>query len=285
MLPPPPHHVHSPRTFSPPVPHNRLKARLRDGIPVFGVWLTIPSPITARVLATQGFDWACIDMEHSPTNPSVMAEMVSAVASSGTCTPIVRVPSHSPEWFKWALDAGAHGIIVPMVNTRNEMERVKRLCKYPPEGSRSYGAFFAPQAFGIRGPAAMSEYSERANRDVMVIPQIESAEAVSNLPEILSVGGIDAIFVGPYDLQASMGIKPAEEHFDPRLLSALNSIVQTAEARHIPRGIYASSGSMARSKIQLGYTLLVAATDIGCLSASAAENLLRARGGESRQYR
>ncbi|KAJ2708343.1 hypothetical protein H4R19_004792, partial [Coemansia spiralis] len=92
----------------------RLRAKLQRRMPVFGVWLTIPSSVTARAMAAQGFDWACIDMEHTPLSPVLMAEMVAAVASSGTCVPIVRVPSHSPEWFKWALDAGAHGVIVPM---------------------------------------------------------------------------------------------------------------------------------------------------------------------------
>ncbi|ORX68495.1 Phosphoenolpyruvate/pyruvate domain-containing protein [Linderina pennispora] len=269
----------------PPLNSARLKARLRDGVPAFGVWLSIPSPVTARMVAAQGFDWACIDMEHSPLNPTLMAEMVAAVASTGTCAPIVRVPSHSPEYFKWALDAGAHGVIVPMVNTRDEMIKVIGHCKYPPEGRRSYGAFYAPQSFGIRGPGAMGEYAERANHDILVIPQIESAEAVSNVADILSVSGIDAIFVGPFDMQASLGIqRPVEDSYDSRFLAAQSAVIQAAEARNIPRGIYTSSGAAARSKLGSRYTLLVAANDLSCLMRSTSENLGRAK-SDPRAYR
>ncbi|KAJ2538688.1 hypothetical protein EV175_006432, partial [Coemansia sp. RSA 1933] len=194
----------SPRAMPIGAQFGRFKGKLQQRVPLHGVWLSIPSPVTARMLAAQGFDWACIDMEHAPTNPALMAEMVAAVASSGTCAPIVRVPSHSPEWFKWALDAGAYGIIIPMVNTPDEMRRVEQLCRYPPVGRRSMGAFFAPHAFGLRGPRAMADYVEHVSGDIVVIPQIESVEGVMNLPAILKAGGMDAIFVGPYDLSASV---------------------------------------------------------------------------------
>ncbi|KAI9506537.1 Pyruvate/Phosphoenolpyruvate kinase-like domain-containing protein, partial [Coemansia spiralis] len=249
------------------------KTKLQQRIPLYGVWLSIPSPVTARMLAMQGFDWACIDMEHAPTNPALMAEMVAAVASSGTCTPIVRVPSHSPEWFKWALDAGAYGIIVPMVNTPEEMRKIEQLCKYPPLGKRSMGAFFAPHAFGLRGPRAMSDYVEQVSNDIIVIPQIESAEGVVNLPRILKAGGMDAVFVGPYDLSASIRATP-----DMHLQEALSHIEQATKDHDVPIGIYASSGMAAWAKMKDGYTLLVAASDIECLSSSATENLNQARG-------
>ncbi|KAJ2788239.1 hypothetical protein GGI15_000044 [Coemansia interrupta] len=268
----------SPRANPSGAQYNRLKGMLQQRIPVFGVWLTIPSPITARMLATQGFDWACIDMEHSPTNPALMAEMVAAVASSGTCTPIVRVPSHAPEWFKWALDAGAHGIIVPMVNTADEMHNIANMCRYPPVGKRSMGAFYAPGAFNLRGSRAMTEYIERASKDILVIPQIESAEGVENLGSIIKEGGFDALFIGPYDLNASIRAAP-----DMQYQEALEYIEKTANACDIPLGIYASSGNAAWKRKQDGYTMLVAASDIDCLSSSAAENLDRAR-GNGRQY-
>ncbi|KAJ2726883.1 hypothetical protein GGI07_000211 [Coemansia sp. Benny D115] len=285
QVPPPPGQVaaysqsSSPRAMTGGASYNRLKQKLQQRVPVFGVWLSIPSPMTARMLATQGFDWACIDMEHSPTNPTLMAEMVAAVASSGTCTPIVRLPSHSPEWFKWALDAGAHGVIVPMVNTPEEMHNINKMCRYPPHGKRTMGAFFAPSMFNLRGPRAMIEYVERASRDIMVIPQIESAEGVANLPSIVKVGGMDALFVGPYDLSASVRASQ-----DMQYREALGYVEKVAQDNELPIGIYASSGSTAFSRLNDGYTLLVAASDIECLSSSAAENLERAR-GDGRQYR
>ncbi|KAI7823975.1 Pyruvate/Phosphoenolpyruvate kinase-like domain-containing protein [Kickxella alabastrina] len=270
----------SPRIVPGGVPYNRLKVKLQQRIPVFGVWLSIPSPVTARMLAQQGFDWACIDMEHTPTNPALMSEMIAAVASSGTCTPIVRVPSHSPEWFKWALDAGAQGIIVPMVNTAEEMRNAEQMCRYPPLGKRSMGAFLAPGMFNLRGPRAMNEYIERASRDILVIPQIESAEGVANLSGIIKAGGMDAIFIGPYDLSASM--RAAQQ--DIPYQDALAHVEKIAHDSDVPIGIYASSGMTAWKKLNEGYTMLVAASDIDCLASSAAENLDRAR-GDNRPYR
>ncbi|KAJ2370912.1 hypothetical protein IW150_004847, partial [Coemansia sp. RSA 2607] len=280
MQQPAPHYsqTSSPRTNPSGGQYNRLKGMLQQRVPVFGVWLTIPSPVTARMLANQGFDWACIDMEHSPTNPALMAEMVAAVASSGTCTPIVRVPSHAPEWFKWALDAGAHGVIVPMVNTADEMRNIAKLCRYPPVGKRSMGAYYAPGVFNLRGSRAMTEYIERASKDILVIPQIESAEGVENLGSIIKEGGFDALFVGPYDLNASIRAAP-----DMQYQEALEYIEKTTTACDIPLGIYASSGNVAWKRRQDGYMMLVAASDIDCLSSSAAENLDRAR-GSGRQY-
>ncbi|KAJ2426310.1 hypothetical protein IWW41_004141 [Coemansia sp. RSA 2522] len=282
------HHIpHSQQTSPSVSPHisgskrslNRLKSKLQRRIPVFGVWLTIPSPVTARVMAAQGFDWACIDMEHTPTNPALMAEMVAAVAGSGTCAPIVRVPSHAPEWFKWALDAGAHGIIVPTVNTAEEMRDIERMCRYPPTGKRSMGAFFAPNAFGLRGPRAVNDYVEHVSNDILVIPQIESVEGAANLPSILKAGGMDAIFVGPYDLNASV-----RASHDMQIQDVMVHIEQSAKDSDVPLGIYASSGAAAGSRLREGYTLLVAASDIECLSSSAADNLDRAR-SETRHYR
>ncbi|KAJ2618308.1 hypothetical protein EV177_000027 [Coemansia sp. RSA 1804] len=282
--PPPPHgmplsQTPSPRAMPVGAQFSRFKGRLQQRIPLHGVWLSIPSPVTARMLATQGFDWACIDMEHAPTNPALMAEMVAAVASSGTCAPIVRVPSHSSEWFKWALDAGAYGVIVPMVNTPDEMRRAEQLCRYPPAGRRSMGAFYAPHAFGLRGPRAMADYVEQISGDIVVIPQIESAEGVANLPDILKTGGMDAVFVGPYDLSASV-----RTTHDLPFQEALGRIERVARDYDVPVGIYASSGAAAWAKMKDGYTLLVAASDIECLSSSAAENLDRAR-GEPHAYR
>ncbi|KAJ2158737.1 hypothetical protein GGF46_003551 [Coemansia sp. RSA 552] len=269
----------SPQITVPGSQLGRLRDKLQRRVPVFGIWLTIPSPVTARLLAAQGFDWACIDMEHTPTNPALMAEMVAAVAGSGTCVPIVRVPSHSPEWFKWALDAGAHGIIIPMVSTPDELRTVAGLCRYPPAGRRSIGGVFAPGAFGLRGARAMSDYVDYVSNDIMVIPEIESVEGAANLPNMLKMGGVDAVFVDPYALNAS-----ARSAQDMPMQDIMAHVEQTARECDIPLGIQASSGTTAGAKAREGYTLLVAASDIECLSSSAAENLDRAR-NELRNYR
>ncbi|KAJ1889213.1 hypothetical protein LPJ71_008262 [Coemansia sp. S17] len=231
------------------------------------------------MLAAQGFDWACIDMEHSPISPTLMAEMVAAVASSGTCVPIVRVPSQAPEWLRWALDAGAHGIIVPRVETPDEMRNIISLCSYPPLGKRSIGAPFAAHPFGIRGPRAIHEYMEAVSGNVLVIPQIESIEGAANLKAILAVGGMDAVFVGPYNLSAS--VRASQEHIQ----DVFGAIEKAAKDENMPIGIYAATGEVAWNKMKDGYTLLVAACDVDCLASSASENLERAKGEASRQYR
>src|SRR5258708_32419502 len=123
---------------------NRVKEKLKQGEPARGAWLSLPSVPTARIMPRRAFDWLVVDMEHSAQNPVLMADMVATIADAGTCAPIVRIPGNSVEWFKWALDAGAWGIVVPMVNTREEAHRVVEYAKYPPPGSRSIGGAFGP---------------------------------------------------------------------------------------------------------------------------------------------
>ncbi len=115
---------------------NQVKEKLKRGEPVLGAWLSLPSVPSARIMARLGFDWLVVDMEHTAQNPVLMADMVATIADAGTCAPIVRIPANSVEWFKWALDAGAWGIVVPMVNTREEAQRVVEYAKYPPLGTR-----------------------------------------------------------------------------------------------------------------------------------------------------
>ncbi|KAJ2822521.1 hypothetical protein IWW50_004177, partial [Coemansia erecta] len=122
--------VPSPQPLSHVVPSSSLRQKLQSGQEAaYGIVLSIPSPITARIAARLGFDWACIDMENSPQSASIMAEMVEAIASSGTCAPLVRVPSHSSEWIKWAVEAGAHGVIIPNVQNRDQMVRLVSVCR------------------------------------------------------------------------------------------------------------------------------------------------------------
>src|SRR6266702_4345203 len=153
---------------------NQVKEKLRRGEPALGAWLSLPSVPSARIMARLGFDW-------------LMVDMVATIADAGTCAPIVRVPGNSVEWFKWALDAGAWGVVVPMVNTREEAQRVVEFAKYPPLGNRSIGGAFGPYGFGITD---WPSYARTANDEIIVTIQIESAQALQNLDDILSVPGI-----------------------------------------------------------------------------------------------
>lgn len=212
-------------------------------------------------------------MVHSPTNPTLMAEMVAAVASSGRCIPIVRVPSHTPEWFKWALDAGALGVIVPNVNTPEDMRHAIQQCSYPPVGNRSAGTTFAGQPYGGRGSNTASEHTDHGS--ILVIPQIESAEGVANLKGILGCGGLDAIFVGPYN-QHTHARSSSQSSID--FSEAQGVVEQVAREANVALGTYAPSGEVAWNKAKNGYTLVVVANDAECLITSAVEHLDRARG-------
>src|SRR5256885_10609860 len=139
---------------------NHVKEKLKRGEPALGAWLSLPSIPSARIMARLGFDWLVVDMEHSAQNPVLMADMVATIADAGTSAPIVRIPTNSVEWFKWALDAGAWGVIVPMVNSREEAQRAVAYSKYPPVGNRSIGGAFAPYGFCI---SDRSRYVQMAN--------------------------------------------------------------------------------------------------------------------------
>src|SRR5438067_6796590 len=187
---------------------NQVKEKLNQGEPALGAWLSLPSVPSARIMARLGFDWLVVDMEHSAQNPVLMADMVATIVDAGTSAPMVRVPGNSVEWFKWVLDAGAWGVVVPMVNTREEAQRAVAYAKYPPLGTRSIGGAFGPYGFGITD---WSSYARTANDEILVIVQIESASGLEHIDEILSVPGIDVAFVGSNYLHAKLGLMLSQE--------------------------------------------------------------------------
>ncbi len=253
---------------------NEVKEKLRHGEAALGAWLLLPSVSSARIMARLGFDWLVVDMEHSAQNPVLMGDMVATIADAGTCAPIVRVPYNSVEWFKWALDAGAWGIVVPMVNTREEAQRAVEYTKYPPLGNRSIGGAFGPYGFGITD---WSDYAQTANDEIIVIVQIESAQALENLDDILSVPGIDVAFVGPNDLHAQLGLTPSSDGAEPEFMAALDRIKAGARKHHIALGIFSSNGEAAAVRVQQGFHMISVTTDISSLIAESTRNLRVAR--------
>jgi 4-hydroxy-2-oxoheptanedioate aldolase len=222
-----------------------------------------------------GFDWLVIDMEHSAHNPVLMADMVAIIADAGTCAPIVRVPTNSVEWFKWVLDAGAWGVLVPMVNTREEAQRVVDCTKYPPQGSRSIGGAFGPYGFGITD---WPEYARTANEETLVIVQIESAQALAHVDDIVSVPGIDVAFVGPNDLHAQLGLPASTEGAEPEFLDALERIKAAARKHHVATGIFSANGEAAVERIRQGFQMITVTSDVSSMISAASRNLRVARG-------
>lgn len=254
---------------------NLVKEKLKRGEPVLGAWLSLPSVPTARIMARLGFDWLVVDMEHSAHNPSLMADMVATIADAGSCAPIVRIPANSVEWFKWALDAGAWGVVVPMVNTREEAQRVVECAKYPPLGTRSIGGAFGPYGFGITD---WPSYARTANDETIVIIQIESKQALENLDDILSVPGIDVAFIGPNDLHAQLGLTASSEGAEPEFVDALERIKAGARKHHVAPGIFSSDGEAAAERVRQGFQMISVTSDISSMIAAAARNLRIARG-------
>lgn len=254
---------------------NSVKEKLKRGEPVLGAWLSLPNISSARIMAQLGFDWLVVDMEHTAHNPVLMGDMVATIADAGTCAPIVRVPAHSVEWFKWALDAGAWGVVVPMVNTREEALRVIEFAKYPPTGNRSIGGAFGPYGFGITD---WPSYARTANDETIVIIQIESTQALQNLDEILSVPGIDVAFVGPNDLHAQLGLTPSTDGAEPEFMDALERIKLVARKYSVATGIFSRNGEAAAERIRQGFQMISVTTDISSMIAAATQNLRIARG-------
>jgi 4-hydroxy-2-oxoheptanedioate aldolase len=254
---------------------NDVKEKLKRGEPAPGAWLSFPSVASARVMARLGFDWLVVDMEHSAQSPILMADMVATIADAGTCAPIVRVPYNSVEWFKWALDAGAWGVVVPMVNSREEVQRALEYSKYPPLGNRSIGGTFGPYGFGTTD---WLSYAQVANDEIMIIIQIESAQALQNLDEILSVPGIDVAFVGPNDLHAQLGLIPSSDGAEPEFVEALERVKVAARKHHVALGIFSSDGEAAAERVRQGFQMISVTTDAGSMVAEATRNLRIARG-------
>ncbi len=249
---------------------NHVKAKLKAGEVSPGAWLSLSNLGTARLMSRIGFDWLTVDCEHTAQTPELMAAMVATIADSGCCAPIVRVPTNTVEWFKWALDAGAWGVVVPMVNTREEAEQAVSWCKYPPVGTRSIGGVFAPYGFGT---VNRSEYAAAANDEILVILQIESPTALENLDDILSVPGIDVAFVGPNDMHATLGLTPSAEGAEPEFVAVMDKLKEAAKRYNVPLGMYCSNGEAALQRIQEGFQMVVTTSDASSLASAAALNL------------
>jgi 2-keto-3-deoxy-L-rhamnonate aldolase RhmA len=185
------------------------KIRSQDG-PLIGTVLSMPSVTAAQIAAQTAADFVMIDMEHAPLPMDIVTQMVHAYVqtSRGTKFPIVRIPSHSVEWVKWALDSGCAGIIIPMVSNAAEMGAIIDRAIYPPGGRRSFGPFYAPLAHPD-GPGApgsgVGTYVQRAQRgEIAILPMIESKEGLENVEAILGLEHVSGCFVGPADLRVSV---------------------------------------------------------------------------------
>ncbi|MGB5746978.1 MAG: aldolase/citrate lyase family protein [Desulfobacterales bacterium] len=241
-----------------------FRKRLLRGDVLVGTLITIPSAEVAEILAAVGFDWLFIDTEHSPFNAQGAQTILQAAGQSCAC--VVRVPANDEVWIKKALDIGADGIIAPQVNSAADAEAIVRMCKYPPGGTRGVGIGRAHK-YGL----GFNEYMERANSEIAVILQAETTEALKNISEIVKVPGIDAIFIGPYDLSASLG--KMGQLTDPEVKQAMETIAKACKNAGVRLGIFAATAETVAPFIQQNFTLLAIGTDGLHMAQSAGEIL------------
>ena len=239
---------------------NRVKALLKAGKPAIGASMVLPSPPAAEILAQAGFDWLWIDMEHAALNLETAHRMIQATKGTET-VPIVRVPWNLHWLAKPVLDMGAMGVIMPQVSSKQEAMDAVQALRYPPEGVRGLFPGFAALRWGLSVP----EYLKIANNEIMVILLIEHIEAVNHIDEILTVPGIDLIFVGPGDLSASMGLLGQATHI--RVEEAVQKVLAATKKAKIPAGIPAPTPDDANRRIQQGFQFILVGTDMGFLTS------------------
>jgi 4-hydroxy-2-oxoheptanedioate aldolase len=245
-----------------------LRAKWSAGEETLGIWLSIPSTVSAEIAARQPVSYVCVDNQHGVADYLVTASMFQAIELAGN-VPIARVPWNEPGIIGKLLDAGAHGVIVPMVNTREQAEAVVRSVRYAPEGSRSWG----PLLTGMRHP----DYRGWAAENVAAIAMIETAEALGNLDDILSVPGIDAVYVGPADLSISLGLGPYGNDGTPVFDEALAKIVDACERHGVVPGIHATGALTARRRSQ-GFRMITVTGDNLAIAIGVAAELAAAAG-------
>ena len=251
---------------------NTLREIWARGEAVVNGWLSIPSSFAAEVMAHQGFDSLVVDMQHGVIDYDTAIPLLQAISTTPVI-PLARVPWNDPARLMKILDAGAYGIICPMVNTPEEADALVRACKYPPRGYRSWG----PVRASIY--AGGTDYATRANAELVVMPMIETAEAVKNLDAILKVPGIDAVYVGPSDLALSLGATPKLDHDHPDVVAAQRKIVATCKKHGVFAGIHNATSAYALRMIGEGYQFVTLASDSRFLAMKAAEEVGAMRKG------
>ena len=241
--------------------NNKILQKLTNSQPARGVWLGIPSVHTVRLLARLPLDWMIIDMEHAPISLETMTNMVAAVTEADGPQPVVRLSQASSENIKSALDAGAAGIIAPMVNTGEDAARVISWAKLPPIGSRSFGSSYA----GLTWGQTMAENQKASNDQIMAGVQVESKIALNNLDDIFSTPHLDMVLVGPLDLSLSLGLDFFSGESSPLLDQALESILAASRKYNVPLGIFCPSAEIARQRIEQGFLFVNVALDTNIL--------------------
>ncbi len=246
---------------------NRLRTLWSQGRAAVNGWLAVPNSFSAEIMANQGWDTLTIDLQHGVIDYAQMVTMLQAISTTAT-VPVVRVPWLEPGILMKALDAGAYAVICPMVNTREQAQQLVSWTHYAPQGSRSFG----PVRASIYGGA---DYPTEANRTIVAFAMIETAQALDNLDAILSVEGLDAVYIGPSDLSLALGCKPQFDDVEPKVADAIAHILARAKAHGVRAGVHNGRPDVARARIAMGFDFVTVSSDARILAAGS-QDLLKA---------
>ena len=242
----------------------------RGGAAVNG-WLAIPSSFSAETMAHQGWDTLTIDLQHGVIDYQAMIPMLQAISTTDT-VPVVRVPWLEPGILMKTLDAGAYAVICPMVNSREDAQKLVAWTSYAPRGTRSFGPIRALLYSG-------ADYPQHANDTVVRFAMIETAQALDNLDAILSVEGLDAIYIGPSDLSIALGCTPTFDDVDPKVAEAIDHILDRAKAHNVVAGIHNGAPPAALKRIAKGFQFVTIASDARLMAAGAQQIVAAMRAG------
>jgi 4-hydroxy-2-oxoheptanedioate aldolase len=250
---------------------NRLRSLWEQDQTVVNGWLAIPDSFSAETMAHAGWDSLTIDLQHGLADSGDLVPMLQAISTTPT-VPVVRVPWLEPGILMKALDAGAYGVICPMVNTADDAHRLVQYTHYPPRGTRSFG----PVRALLYGGA---DYAAAANDTLVTFAMIETAQALDNLEQILAVEGLDAVYIGPSDLSLALGCTPTFDDVDPPVAQAIDHILARAKAHGLVAGIHNGTPQAALARSAKGFRFVTVSSDARLMAAGAQQTVQRMRQG------
>jgi 4-hydroxy-2-oxoheptanedioate aldolase len=248
---------------------NRLRALWKSGGAAVNGWLAIPNGFSAETMAHQGWDSLTIDLQHGVVDYQSMIPMLQAISTTDT-VPVVRVPWLDPGALMKSLDAGAYGVICPMINTPEEAARLVAYTHYAPRGTRSFG----PVRALLYGGA---DYPQHANDTIVTFAMIETAQALENLDAIMSVEGLDAVYIGPSDLSLALGCRPVFDDVDPPVAQAIDHILERAKAHGLVAGIHNGTPEGALARVAKGFQFVTVSSDARLMAAGSQQVLAKMR--------
>lgn len=240
---------------------NRLRKIWKSGGAAVNGWLAIPNSFSAEVMAQQGWDALTVDLQHGMVDYQAMVPMLQAISTTAA-VPVVRVPWLEPGILMKALDAGAYGVICPMVNSREDAQRLVAYTHYAPRGTRSFGPTRALMYGG-------ADYPQHADATIVTFAMIETAAALDHLDAILSVEGLDAVYIGPTDLSLSLGCKPLLDDVEPKVAQAIDHVLARAKAHGVTAGIHNATAQAALARVAKGFQFVTVSSDARLIAAGA----------------